>query len=521
MSTSTGRWRSLLVLGGIRSGKSAYAERLVAGAPRVRYVATAAAPADDDPQWRARIAAHRQRRPESWHTEEPGDPAALADLLTGAAADEVLLVDDLGNWVAALLADAGADPAAAGAALAKAVAACPARVVLVSPEVGLTLVADNPLGRAFTDALGALNQAVADACDSVALVVAGQATPLKSGGAAPIPPGAAGVREIDAPPGARLPTLLDPPLPDEVLAGQARAELAALLPGLGPLGHAVGAAAGARGALPPPAFRRPAVLALHADHPGAAAVGELPGGAGRAELLAGRGPLAALAARAGAPVWVWSGPDAAPIEDGPALTETAARAALAAGYHATRRVIEEGADTLILAATGAGTASAGAAVVGAIGRVEPAAILPRLVDSEGLIDDASWMQRCAAIRGAVYRVRREDDPVAVLAQVGGADVAAAAGAVLAAAGARVPVLLDGPVGTAGAVAAVELAADVRHWCLVPDEGEGPLVRAAARQLGTTAATRLGLELGEGCAALVALGVLNAGVDLAAALLGDG
>src|SRR5437764_1479912 len=65
-------YRAVLVLGGIRSGKSEYAESLVSTATEVRYVATAAPAGDDDPEWAARLAAHRDRRPAAWQTDEVG-----------------------------------------------------------------------------------------------------------------------------------------------------------------------------------------------------------------------------------------------------------------------------------------------------------------------------------------------------------------------------------------------------------------------------------------------------------------
>ena len=100
---SVDRWNTVLVLGGIRSGKSAFAESLVEDAASVRYVATSAG-GEDDPEWRARIETHQLRRPQSWTTEETGaDPARLAQVLTEAKPDETLLVDDLGGWVATLL----------------------------------------------------------------------------------------------------------------------------------------------------------------------------------------------------------------------------------------------------------------------------------------------------------------------------------------------------------------------------------------------------------------------------------
>jgi len=178
---SVDRWNAVLVLGGIRSGKSAFAESLVEDAASVRYVATAAG-GEDDPEWRARIEAHQRRRPQSWTTEETGgDPARLATVLTEAKPDDTLLIDDLGGWVTTLLdpANQPQDDVAMVEALAAAVRDCAGRVVLVSPEVGLSLVPATPVGRAFADALGTANQALAEACDQVALVVAGQATWLK------------------------------------------------------------------------------------------------------------------------------------------------------------------------------------------------------------------------------------------------------------------------------------------------------------------------------------------------------
>ncbi|RBI99306.1 cobalamin biosynthesis protein, partial [Micromonospora provocatoris] len=170
-------WHTLLVLGGIRSGKSEFAESLVADAPTVRYVATAPSGDPEDTEWAIRLAAHRARRPGSWSTEETAaDPGRLVEVIAAAGPNETLLVDDLGGWVTVLLdpAHQPADDTATIAELAAAVRSSAARLVLVSPEVGLSLVPTTPLGRAFTDALGATNRAVADACDAVALVVAGQ-----------------------------------------------------------------------------------------------------------------------------------------------------------------------------------------------------------------------------------------------------------------------------------------------------------------------------------------------------------
>jgi nicotinate-nucleotide--dimethylbenzimidazole phosphoribosyltransferase len=171
-------WRRALVLGGIRSGKSTFAESLVAAAEHVRYVATARRdPAD--PDWTARIEAHRRRRANTWSTVEVGeDPLALLGLLMRAGPGDTVLVDDLGTWLAAAVEVDDCVPAVA-AGLAEAVRACPSVLVLVSPEVGLCVVPPTRAGRTFADALGSTNQAVAAECDAVALVIAGNAVPVK------------------------------------------------------------------------------------------------------------------------------------------------------------------------------------------------------------------------------------------------------------------------------------------------------------------------------------------------------
>jgi nicotinate-nucleotide--dimethylbenzimidazole phosphoribosyltransferase len=183
MSPST--WRRALVLGGIRSGKSEFAEALVSSAQPLTYVATARR-VDGDDGWTARIDRHRARRPDGWVTAEVGDdPSGLPEVITAAGPDDTLLVDDIGGWVAAVLPDVtevtGTDTAMDAAAhrLAGAVRACSARLVLVSPEVGLSVVPATAAGMMFADALGATNRAIAAECDAVVLVIAGNAVPVK------------------------------------------------------------------------------------------------------------------------------------------------------------------------------------------------------------------------------------------------------------------------------------------------------------------------------------------------------
>ena len=174
----------VLVLGGIRSGKSAYAESEIATAAGeqqpVRYVATGAV-RTDDPDWSARVAAHHLRRPTTWTTVETGD---VAGQLRSQPAMPTL-VDDVGGWLVSALdrheawtGDTGAFDADVDD-LVDAVGGFGSPLALVSPEVGLTVVPATESGRLFTDALGTLNQRLAQACERVVLVVAGQPVTVK------------------------------------------------------------------------------------------------------------------------------------------------------------------------------------------------------------------------------------------------------------------------------------------------------------------------------------------------------
>ncbi len=174
-----------LVLGGIRSGKSRWAEEAIAkalpaGRP-VRYLASGPA-GQADAAWARRVAEHRNRRPAHWSTVETVDIATQLR----QSPDTPTLVDDLGAWLTGTLDrnnawDDGSLAAPVDDMLA-AVSAFDSTLVLVSPEVGLTVVPATASGRRFADELGSLNQRVAQLCDQVVLVVAGQAVPIKPSG---------------------------------------------------------------------------------------------------------------------------------------------------------------------------------------------------------------------------------------------------------------------------------------------------------------------------------------------------
>ena len=158
-----------LVLGGARSGKSAYAERMMMRQPPpITYVATLLT--GDDPDLVSRVERHRLRRPSSWSTVEAG--LDLAEILRATSGS--VLLDSLGPWVAAHDQLEAVD----GAALCRALTERQGETVVVSEEVGLGVHPSSEIGRHFRDALGSLNQAVASVSDRVLLVVAGRALRL-------------------------------------------------------------------------------------------------------------------------------------------------------------------------------------------------------------------------------------------------------------------------------------------------------------------------------------------------------
>jgi adenosylcobinamide kinase/adenosylcobinamide-phosphate guanylyltransferase len=176
--------RRVLITGGMRSGKSRFAEGLLANEPHVTYIAPGPLPDPAaDSEGADRIAAHREGRPPSWRTLETTD---VADALRTAAPP--LLIDCLGNWLAAAVDRLGTwdqpladwrqrispqiDDLLDGWRL------CSGPAVAVTNEVGWGLVSEHRSGRVFTDLLGQLNARFADASDEVYLVVAGRALRL-------------------------------------------------------------------------------------------------------------------------------------------------------------------------------------------------------------------------------------------------------------------------------------------------------------------------------------------------------
>lgn len=558
----------LLILGGIRSGKSAYAESLLDQSGQVRYVATAG---HDDPHFAERVSAHRFRRPASWQTVETGaDPALLFEALDKAESDASLIVDDLGGWATALL--GRDDRRQMVKQLADAVRSCPAHVILVSPEVGLSVVPATAAGVEFADLLGELNQAVAAECDEVALIVAGQPTWLKKPPAdSPVSttPAAsqAAAGSVTTTPAARpadaastaasalgaaeaagaatagdsaafteataeMPIVgptpvigpgMDLPIHDDEARAAAEKHLSNLeIPGagLGALAKTVIFAAGTQGRAIPQPWQKPHLILMHGNHEGDVAAGNAVSISARAasEARKGAGPIGQMANENGVSVKVVDAITSGDIAYGRAVDPEAVTDFIKEGWRIADEAVDSGADLIIVGSCGAGSEAVAAALVARITGAEVTALLARVTGPDGTVDDSSWMLRCAAIRDALHRVRSTGlDANTVLSELGGADAAIIVGLILGATARKTPVLIDGPVGAAAALVARDLGSQSRLWVALPDFGGHPTTKSAADVLGIVPLLDLKVGLGEGAMALLALPLLRSALRLAATL----
>ncbi|MEU0550952.1 nicotinate-nucleotide--dimethylbenzimidazole phosphoribosyltransferase [Micromonospora sp. NPDC005979] len=191
-----------------------------------------------------------------------------------------------------------------------------------------------------------------------------------------------------------------------------------------------------------------------------------------------------------------------------ALTRDEALAAILTGVRVADELIDAGAGILLTGDMGIGNTTPAAALIAAFTGVDP-------LDSTGRgtgVDDATYAHKVAVVRAALARHTPDPaDPLGVLAAVGGLEHAALAGLILGAAARRTPVLLDGVIAVSAALAAAAFAPDAVAAMVAGHRSAEPGATVALRHLGLDPLIDLGLRLGEGTGALLALPVVTGAV----------
>lgn len=202
------------------------------------------------------------------------------------------------------------------------------------------------------------------------------------------------------------------------------------------------------------------------------------------------------------------------IAVGDALSHAEAVAAVQAGRRVADEEVDAGADLLIAGDMGIGNTTAASTLVAMLTDTEPVLVVGRGTG----IDDATWSRKTGVVRDALYRSRAvRSDPVALLAACGGADLAAMAGFCAQAALRRTPLLLDGLVVTAAALVAEQMAPGARLWWQAGHRSPEPAHALALTQLSLDPIVDLGLRLGEGTGAAIALPIVRAAVATLASM----
>ena len=573
----TTRGTRTLVLGGVRSGKSGVGEALLAEHSEVRYIATGPTLTSDAEWVARVEEHRRRRDERYTTVETTDLTAELSttpdvatlvdDLGNWLAAD----IDATNGWESPI------DRSDRTEQLCAAISAVTADLVIISPEVGLAPVPSTAVGRAFQDELGALNSAVAAVCDRVLLVVAGRVVELPADFPAPeaqtaqqqrspqkpaapdvAPTAAATASAVAITAAATAPKAPDTATaasgsmsespkvdatdaevfdhidrPDESVAQAARDRQLTLTKPAGSLGRLEDLSvwiAACQGVCPPRSIEQANVVVFAGDHGVAqAGVSAYPPEVTAqmvANIASGGAAVNVLARQSGATVHVV---DMSVDADTPpevsrykvrrgsgdlrvtdALTIAEARASIAAGRAIVDDLVDSGADLLIAGEMGIGNTTPAAILVGTLTRHEPVEVVGRGTG----IDDLGWMRKTAAIRDGMRRGRRYiHDPLALVAAVGGADIAAMAGFLAQAAVRRTPVILDGVVVTAAALVAAELAPGAVSWWVAGHRSVEPAHTFALEHLDLEPILELRMRLGEGSGALMALPVVSSSVEI--------
>lgn len=328
-------------------------------------------------------------------------------------------------------------------------------------------------------------------------------------------------------PAALFSPVSEPDAAAQAAAAEQLGQLAARHGSVGRLGELATWYAACRGDTVPPTLQRARLIVFAGDH-GVAARGVVAADPAESVRLAhdleeGVGPINALARTSGASVRVIdvSLDHAAPGEDrirrsspsmdvADTLTAEELERALIVGKRIADQEVDSGADILLPGSLGVGGEVVAAAIVGALTRTEPVAVVGPGYD----LGTEIWKHRVAVIRDAMFRVRTSiDQPLTVLQAIGSPDIAALVGFCAQAAVRRTPVLLDDPVTAAAALVADRLAPGARLWFRAAQQRPTPVHHCALRDLGLEPLIDLGVTLGSGAGALAVLPVLGAAVDL--------
>jgi nicotinate-nucleotide--dimethylbenzimidazole phosphoribosyltransferase len=331
------------------------------------------------------------------------------------------------------------------------------------------------------------------------------------------------------------------PEPDAAARAQALARQAILTKPTGALGTLEDASvwlAGVQGRCPPKPPERIKVVIFAGDHGVAAAgVSAYPSEVTAqmvANFVAGGAAVNVLARRVGAGVRVvdiavstelpgvelpsdvtrWKvrrGSGRLDIED--ALTQQETEQAINAGKALADDEVDAGADLLIPGDMGIGNTTPAAVLIGILTQSDGEAVTGRGTG----IDDAGLVRKLSVVAAGIARAAAIDEPTALLAAVGGADIAAMAGFLAQAAVRKTPALLDGVVSGAAALVAERLAPGVAAWWWAGHRSVEPAHTLALGRLGLTPLIDLGLRLGEGTGALLAVPLVQAAADILAGM----
>ncbi|AZA13984.1 nicotinate-nucleotide--dimethylbenzimidazole phosphoribosyltransferase [Corynebacterium choanae] len=285
--------------------------------------------------------------------------------------------------------------------------------------------------------------------------------------------------------------------------------------------------AACQGQVPPRRLTHPAIVVFAGDH-GVAEQGVSPFPTSVSihvanNIVNGDAGIAIFGASAGATVQVADisldhdvdGPyrirrSCGSIDREDAMTLDEAVRAIQVGQRLCNEQVDRGADILIAGEIGIGNTTPSAALIGVLTASEPVAVVGR---GSG-VDDAGWQRKTACVRDAMFRARNvRHNIVSLLATVSGPDIAAMAGFLAQAAVRQTPVILDGVITAAAALAANRLAPGARRWWLAGHRSAEPAQTLALKELELEPIVELGMRLGEGTGAAIALPIVKSAVDV--------